>query len=383
MPRLIVSLSVLVALLIVQNAQATITQTKQSASPSTVQLTATGSSLVRWTVTANIAVPTTASVSSSVGEFRGEDLSLLGTVNTTVQQTIVTTVPNQFINFNLAENLIIPQSIVRRAQLQGFSRIYYIRTFTDQPDLTSVQASVVFSIRSSDSMQGLSISRVEMRFDDQKVSAFVQQNETLHAQALINYNGSGMLEYSWEVASPPSTSGQYIWIPLSIQKQYLAAGGQIMLSSPPLRTNTIGQYLVRLNLKSPAAVFRLPVLKYSVQNDTNGVHHSLIQTMQVAAPADDAVLLPETLFRWEPVTGAVAYQVEIYNRPVRESEIPGKQADPLVTGILVPVDKTQLTIGQISRRHLQSGKTYYWRVVGLSKKGTVISRSDFRKINFQ
>ena len=171
-------------------------------------------------------------------------------------------------------------------------------------------------------------------------------------------------------------------MPILSRKQYLLAGDQVVLRTPRLPTDQDGDYLLRLRLHKPAVDFELPVLRYAVNRSAQARTSNRVSALQVSRPAPDSVLGLKTLFAWQPVAMAKAYQLEIYDRPVRDGVLPSVSQPLPVTGVLVPAAKTQLSIGNMSRTHLLSGSTYYWRVVAISDKGQVIARSDFRRIKF-
>ena len=349
--------------------------------PSQVAITSTGHSQVNWSIVENVANPGPAGVSSTSGVFFAPDNSLLGTVNKTLQASRNVPVSGAT-TFILGESLTIPQSVIRQVQKKGFSSFAYTRQFTDFPDNNTNAGVVTFSITGGGAAGELLIRRVEMEYDDSRITAVVAPQSELHARAVISYNGTGLLEYGWDVASPPSTRGQPIFVPLVSRKQYLLAGDKVVLQTPRLPTGREGDYLLRLRINKPAPNFTLPVLRYAVNNSGQARPGTRIAPLQVARPAANTVLALDTEFAWQAVNAASAYQLEIYTQPVRDSKLPGATSQPPLTGVLVPAAKTRLTVGSLSRAHLLSGSTYYWRVVALSDKGRVIARSDFRRIRF-
>jgi len=353
-----------------------------SNTPAQVAITASAHSQVNWSVVDNINGPGSVVVGSSSGTFFAPDNSVLGTVNKPLQATRNVQVPGA-VTFTFNEPLSIPQSVIRQAQEKGFGSFVYARQFTDFVDASTQSGFVTFAITGGGASGVLSVRRVEMEFDDGRVTAVMAPRAELRARAVISYNGTGLLEYSWEVASPPSTQGQPIFVSLTSRKQYLLAGDHVVLQTPNLPTGRNGDYLVRLNIAKPAPDFALPELRYAVNSSGQARSETRVAPLQVARPAPDAVLAPDTLFAWQAVNEAGAYQLELYAQPVRDTGLPGSNPPPPVTGVLVPAENTQLTVGSLSRAHLRSGSAYYWRVVALSDKGRIIARSDFRRIHFQ
>ncbi len=349
--------------------------------PAQVAITSTGHSQVNWSVIENVANPGLTGVSSSSGVFFAPDNSTLGTVTKTLQASRNVQVSGPT-TFSLAESLTVPQSIILQAQKKGFGTFGYRRQFTDFPDNTTNAGAVTFTITGGGAAGVLAIRRVQMEYDDGRITAVVAPRSELHARAVLSYNGTGLLEYSWEVASPPGTQGQAIFVPLISRKQYLLAGDRVVLRSPRLPVDQQGVYLLRLRLHKPAALFELPLLRYAVNNSGQARVATHVQSLLVSRPATDAVIGLHTSFDWQPVTAASAYQLEIYDRPVRDQSVPAVRPQPPVTGMLVPATTNHLTVGNLSRAHLLSGHTYYWRVVAFSDKGQVMARSDFRRIKF-
>lgn len=360
-------------------AQAQLGAINGSNSPSQLAITTSGHSLINWSIIENVGNPGSTGVSSISGVFSAPDNSILGTVTQTLQQSRNVQASGAT-TFVLSESLAVPLSVIRQAQQQGFNSFSYSRQFTDFPDSTTQVGKVVFSITGGGAGSVLSIRRVAMEYDDGRVSAVLAPNSQLQARAVVGYSGTGLLEYSWEIASPPGTQGEPMFVPLVSRKQYLLAGDQVVLQSPRLPTGHDGDYLLRLRIDKPAPSFALPILRYAVNSSGQALAGTRVLPLQVARPATDALLAANTEFAWQPINGAAVYQLEIYARPVRDTDLPGATVQPPLTGVLVPATKTQLTVGSLSRTHLLSGSEYYWRVVALSDKGRVVARSDFRRI---
>ncbi len=359
-------------------ASAQIGQSSVSAVPAQVVITSTSHSQLGWNVNVSGAPGTQVTVSSSGGVFRAPDGSTLGTVTQVLQATKI--LAGATTMFRINESLTIAQSIARLAQNKGFGSFRYTRQFSTGQ--SNVIVSSTFTITGGGAAGVLSIRRVQMEYDDSRITAVVAPGSEIRAHAVVSYAGTGLLEYSWEVASPPSTLGQPIFVPVLSRKQYLLAGDQVVLRSPRLPTNQDGDYLLRLRLHKPVADFELPVLRYAVNRSAQAHTGSRVLALQLSRPAPDSVLGLKTLFAWQPVATASAYQLEIYDRPVRDKTLPSVRQPLPVTGVLVPAAKTQLSISNMSRAHLLSGSMYYWRVVAISDKGQVVARSDFRRIKF-
>ncbi len=359
-------------------ASAQIGQSSVSNIPAQVVITATSHSQLGWNINVSGASGSQVTVSSSTGVFRAPDGSTLGTVPQLLRATKTLIGATTIFRFN--ESLTIAQSIARLAQNKGFGTFRYIRQFS--AGQSNVTVSATFTVTGGGAAGVLSIRRVQMEYDDSRITAVVAPGSEIRAHAVVSYAGTGLLEYSWEVASPPSTLGQPVFVPVLSRKQYLLAGDQVVLRSPRLPTDQDGDYLLRLRLHKPGADFELPVLRYAVNRSAQAHTGSRVLALQLSRPAPDSVLGLKTQFAWQAVSAASAYQLEIYDRPVRDRTLPSVRQPLPVTGVLVPAAKTQLSIGNMSRTHLLSGNTYYWRVVAISDKGQVVARSDFRRIKF-
>jgi hypothetical protein len=136
--------------------------------------------------------------------------------------------------------------------------------------------------------------------------------------------------------------------------------------------------------------FTQPILRYSVNQGAEATGPRKMKPVKLREPADNALLRGETRFRWQPVRGARAYQLELYLSPEKHSpssEIDSETYDETsiakqrpASGVLVPGKKTSLSIGALSRQHLRHGETYLWRIVAIDKRGQILTSSPVRKI---
>ncbi len=277
---------------------------------------------------------------------------------------------------NIRESLVIPQTVARRAQQLGFSQVLFLRTFTDTPDATTATSVLLIDLAGASSAGQIQIDRVQMQFSNGKrVTSLSAENE-LQAEALLRYRGSGMIEYSWEIASPPSTQGQIFYTPMVSRKQFVLAGSEIKLQSPILPSSRNGLYFVRLKLNNPNPNFELPILRYTVVPQTSEQPKSLL----VGSPPQDAVLSTQTQFSWQAVSDAKVYQVEVFLEQPNDTAYSSKQLIRPVTGTQVPATKETLSFNAISLAHLRTGQTYYWRVIAVDQAGKVLAISKSRRL---
>lgn len=277
---------------------------------------------------------------------------------------------------NIRESLVIPQTVARRAQQLGFSQVLFLRTFTDTPDATTATSVLLIDLAGASSAGQIQIDRVQMQFSNGKRVTSLSAESELQAEALLRYRGSGMIEYSWEIASPPSTQGQIFYTPMVSRKQFVLAGSEIKLQSPILPSSRNGLYFVRLKLNNPNPNFEMPILRYTVVPQTSEQPKSLL----VGSPPQDAVLSTQTQFSWQAVSGAKVYQVEVFLEQPNDTAHSSKQLIRPVTGTQVPATKEQLSFNAISLAHLRTGQTYYWRVIAVDQAGKVLAISKSRRL---
>jgi hypothetical protein len=346
-----------------------------------------------WNVLRDAAGNCGNTVSSSQGLIRADSVNgpVMLTVPTTLSQTrLCTGTPAQF---TFTESLFIPADVVQRAQRQGASSLFFVRVFGDVVGASAI-GSVVLPITSS-AAAGFSISREALQFDNGAPVRVLARREPLQAFAEIDYSGSGLLQAVWELAGPTSTTGEPIFRPLSQVREFVAPTGEKkVLKSPPLPTDAIGLYLVRLRITDPATSFEAPVIRYFVGDGRPG-RELPPQPLTTYSPPPSAVLAGDTSFTWAPIAGAKAYQLQIY-RLARDSgaalpslsgddgadprEIARALARPPVTGMLVAGKQTSTALSTAARMHLVPGQVYLWRVQAIGTDGAIIGESAPREL---
>lgn len=373
--------TVLFLLLIVSHSvSAEIESVRGNAIPNKVSITSTGQSSLSWRVSHSSKTGGQVVISSMTGSFYSLDGTLLAETEVPLQVTRIAQ-PGSTL-FSVRESLLIPLTIIRQVQKSGGNRFIYLRTFNDNSGGESMNASVTFSITGGSVAGELLLTRIQLEFDDGRNSGILVPGTKIKARALLTYQGTGLLEYSWQVASPPSTQGKPVFSTMVSRKQYLLSGGSITLQSPDLLTQQPGDYLVRLNVHKLDDRFEMPIIRYVINASASSRTNRQVEKLRISFPAEDALLTAHTQFSWKAVNKAAAYQIEIYSQPDRVSRIAGQKTAPPVTGVLIPATKTKMKISDISRAHLLSGSVYYWQVVAFSENGDEIARSDYRRIKF-
>ena len=376
------------AIIISHYSQANIIQSSGSSQPDRVSATANSQSQVSWRIGQRSSTGGQATISSSMGSFHSPEGTLLGQTPTAIQSNRLTQLGVTTL-FVLNESLTVPLSIIRAAQQSGNSRIIYQRTFIDSQSASTRTASVSFQITSGAIASDLRINRIQMTFDNGKTRGVFGNKTEFSASAYISYQGTGLLEYSWEIAYPTSTNGNPIFFPLVSRKQYLLSGGQVTLQSPLLPSDQVGNYLVRLNIgnannrgNNANNRERIPTMTYTINSSTANNSNSQLAKLIQQSPLVDAFLMPSTEFKWQATQGAFAYQLELHTKPIHNINPIAIEQELPVTGVLIPASKTRLKIGKVSRTYLIPGNNYFWRVIAINEAGQIIARSEFRKIRF-
>ncbi len=353
-----------------------------SSNPNNISLTGTNIKQIQWQLVLEPSRFSQVSVRSQSGIFYDPSLKVpLGRVDTPIVKQKLA-IKGQPTRFNIIERLRIPQSIVKKARLLGLNQIIFQRSFTDAPDNTSLAANTLFQLSSGSIAGQLNIERIQLEFENQRRSLIIPRGSQLNARAIIKYKGTGLFEYRWEIASPPSTGGNPIFFPLIVRKQYLLAGDQVTIQSPNLPSDLSGTYLLRLVVTKPETVIDLKTLGYRVKAQSLAADNRKTTTIALSRPQDNEILIKATEFAWLAIEGAKAYQLELYSRPPIASDIVLQRDDKPVTGVLLPANQNKISLANNSFAHLEKNQTYYWRVIAISEAGEIIGQSEFRRINF-
>jgi len=360
------------------------------------QRVATGvptSAPVVWQVTDQFQPPLSA-VRSSFGVFRstcGQGAEL-GRVNVPLFRSQTTN--NQTFVHQISEVVLIPADVTLRAQRTGAQTICYERTFENVNDLGSSAGSVNFDLTSS-AAASLAVARLALSFDNGAPARVLALNEPLGAFAEVTFTGTGLLQAQWEIAGPASTAGTPVFRVLSQVRQYLASGDTVTFRSPPLPTNAAGLHFVRLRITDPAPGFQPPEVRYFVLESRAG-RDLPGRALALGSPPPRALLVPDSVFSWEPIRGARAYQLEIYDTgepgnlglpdldnasgEPRPGEIAQALSRPAVTGVYVTGRETRTALAPNVRAHLLPGRRYFWRVLAIGDEGAVIGVSPMREL---
>lgn len=368
------------------NTEASVTSVSATPTSQTVPFGQSSSRSLIWNVTDNSS-PGTSTVSSNGGTFR--DVCITGTALGAISTPLSSSKPGSFGNtfHNISETVLVPSSVVIRAQQSGASAVFYERTFT--PGFGGNTGCERFDITSS-AAAGFSISREALSFDNGAPVRVLEKKQPLRANAEINFNGSGMLQAQWEVADPTSSSGQPTFRSIGTVRQYLVGSDTQTISSPTLPTEISGLHLARLRITDPAPGFDMPVIRYFVADSRTAAVRPAVP-LGLTSPPNQMLFTGDTVFAWDTIPGARAYQLEIYAKPRTAGDTlpdlgnstaaaPVLPQTPPVAGMIVTGAQTRTALSESARTHLVSGQNYLWRVLAIGTDGNVIGESAVREV---
>lgn len=198
----------------------------------------------------------------------------------------------------------------------------------------------------------------------------------MRARARVLFRETGLLRGEWRIIEPAALrSGGRGRILSVVNQQLISSGrGNTQLFSPQLPSAQPGPYLVAFYADSLPVGQQPPTLRYFVLREEPQADNIFRPVeMTAMAPQDGETLKRETLFRWQPLAGAAAYQISVYQEGDRE---------PL-TGKLIPGDESQLQLSDMTLANLTNGSRYRWQVTAISHDGQVIGRSELRGIVYR
>ncbi len=237
------------------------------------------------------------------------------------------------------------------------------RSFTD----TQTTASGVVSVYAGSGSTGeLTVRRIDLAFQNASRSEVIKQNESLFAVADIAFSSSGVLRGEWRIVDPSTSLGSQSGRVLQVVRQSLLSAGQgrTRITSPKLPTERSGLHLLAFAVEQDGTQLEIPVLRYFVIEDSG---KTIIDPIPITtlSPVTGALLNEQTVFAWQPVAMATAYQVEIF--AMGESQA--------LTGKLVPATEQQLSLSAMSLDWLQSNTQYQWQVRALDDQGQLLAIS--------
>jgi len=287
----------------------------------------------------------------------------------------------------IVETLVVPRSLLVRAIKSGGALTgSYVRIFTDGVTATGVANFNITTGGGAD----FGISRLTLKFLDDDSRATVRAVDTrLRAAARISFTGTGLLQASWQIATPTSTPGNEIFRPLRLERRQLTGNGEVELISPPLPTTIEGQYLVALLVEDPGLGFDTPQLIYTIIPPGAPLAGPLPQSILVSAPAPEGALATGTSIAWSPSPAAAVYRIVLMEagdgplaapqEDLQYGALPdGKRVRPegrIVTGFYMPATVTSAVLPALAASRLTSGQRYLLQIQALDGSGNPVAES--------
>lgn len=315
-------------------------------------------------VTRVIVLPTTATSPQATVSTPGGQVLQVVPLALTVR---LAGVPTSSVQGSTPETFRLAPAAVAEAQRLGVNTLVLTRTFSAGGPPYVANATVTIGLGGSGSGP-LALSRVALHFDDRTLVRVLRQGESAVAIAEITYTGNGVFSGLWEVAMPPSTQGEPVFVPLGGASTNLTAGGISEVTSPALPSVIAGTYYVRFRVRSPVVSFQGLVLRYAVEQGP------AIPPIVVTSPEAHATFKPDTRFSWQPAPGATAYKLEFYAADA------APDYEPPLSGEWLPPERRDSVLSALAQTHLAAGRGYRWRIVAFDSDGQVVGRSSLYEI---
>ena len=314
-------------------------------------------------VTRVVVLPTTVTSTQATVSTPGGQVLQVVPLPLTVHLTGVAT---SAVQGSAPETFRLAPAAVAAAQKAGVNTLVLARTFSAGAPYV-VTATVSISLGGSGSGP-LTLSRVALHFDDRTLVRVLRPGESAVAIAEITYSGNGVFSGLWEVAAPPSTQGEPVFVPLGAANSNLTAGGLTEVTSPALPSTVAGTYYVRFRVRSPVVSFQSLVLRYAVEQGP------AIPPIVVTGPEAHATFKPDTRFSWQPAPGAISYRLEFYAADA------SPDYEPPLSGEWLPAERRDSVLSALAQTHLANGRGYRWRIVAFDGDGQVVARSSLYEI---
>ena len=289
---------------------------------------------------------------SPFGEFWSGATSL-GTIYTSLSTPITGG------SGTVAETIVIPVGVIKRAEALHVNNFQYIRffRFTCLPT-PIIETAIVQVFVTSEATAPFSINRLQLYFENHRAEITVKKDRPgLKAFIDIRFAGSGLLQGYWEV------DGRV----LSYVNQHLVYGRQVTLESPDipsLPTIDSGTHIVRFIITNPTLTVTPPEAIYFVTAEEYAK-----KTIHLISPKDKSeVDYSPVTFRWEgrdqPTTYLVEFLEEVGQKPIFS-------AYTKRTYYVLPLP--------VLKSAFSPAKTYFWRVKGFDENNKIVGEStEFR-----
>jgi hypothetical protein len=266
-------------------------------------------------------------------------------------------VPVQNGSGQVAETIIIPLSVIQRAQANRANTLFYQRTFNPG----SVTSTITFPI-TSEAMAPFTITRLALYFENKRPEITIEKNyPRLKAFAQINFLGSGLLQAYWEV-------DQRV---ISYVNQQLAYGQMVTLETPPippLPTFDPGTHSVRFVITNPAPQMTLPTILYYVESQ-----ESKIMKISSLLPGNNTVWdFRPIFFQWDGLNQSSLYLIEF---------LKGRDSLPFFSAF------TRRPVYEVPevllKKIFETNLGYLWKVKGFDSQNNLIGESDLWTFQFK
>ena len=288
-------------------------------------------------------------------------------------------------NFVFVETVVVPRSLIVRAiRAGGVLTGTYTRIF-DDTDFTNFGVAGLNITTGGGASFG--ISRLDLKFLDDDSRATVRTVDSrLRAVARVRFTGTGLLQASWQIATPTSTPGNEIFRPLRLERRQLTGSGDVELISPPLPTSIQGQYLVALVVEEPGLGFDTPRLTYAILPPGAPLAEAAPQSILVSAPAAEGALSLGDKIKWSPLPAAAVYRILLLD-PARQPLAPPQEdlqygaavrpapAGDVVAGFYMPATATEAALPALVASRLTPGQRYLLQIQALDSAGMPIAES--------
>ena len=293
---------------------------------------------------------------SPFGEFRSGATSL-GTVNTFLSTPITGG------SGTVAETIVIPVGVIKRAEALHVNNFQYIRffRFTCLPSPV-IETAIVQVFVTGEATAPFSINRLQLYFENHRAEITVKKDRPgLKAFVDIRFAGSGLLQGYWEV------DGRI----LSYVNQHLVYGRQVTLESPDipsLPTIDSGTHIVRFIITNPTLTVTPPEAIYFVTAEEYAK-----KPIRLISPKDKSeVDYSPVTFRWEgrdqPTTYLVEFLEEVGQKPIFS-------AYTKRTYYVLPLP--------VLKSAFSPAKTYFWRVKGFDENNKIVGESTEFRFTFK
>jgi hypothetical protein len=299
---------------------------------------------------------TCTSGNSPFGEFWSGATSL-GTIYTSLSTPITGG------SGTVAETIVIPVGVIKRAEALHVNNFQYIRffRFTCLPS-PIIETAIVQVFVTSEATAPFSINRLQLYFENHRAEITVKKDRPgLKAFVDIRFVGSGLLQGYWEV------DGRI----LSYVNQHLVYGRQVTLESPDipsLPTIDSGTHSVRFIITNPTLTVTPPEAIYFVTAEEYA-----IKPIRLISPKDKSeVDYSPVTFRWEgrdqPTTYLVEFLEEVGQKPIFS-------AYTKRTYYVLPLP--------VLKSAFSPAKTYFWRVKGFDENNKIVGESTEFRFTFK